>query len=142
MSAEVKQLPGEPIVIITYNDPWIPEKDTLAAGPIFAQLEQQFAGPIFRITDFRQLHISPGTMSAALMTVTKRGVVGAVADPRIQLLMVGTDVLVKTVRKSLAQGQYGELSTAPQLFSNTDDALVFARAKLARYAQDKREESK
>src|SRR5258708_4836703 len=121
MTAAVKQVPNEPIIMITYTEPWDPEQDTKKAGPLFAELEQRFEGPIFRITDFRPLNMSVADMAAALMVVTKRGVVGAVTDPRVRLLMVGKDVLVKTVRNSLAKGQYGELSVADELFSNTED---------------------
>ena len=135
MTADVKQVPGEPIIMIAYTEPWYPEKDTMQDGPLFAELEGKFEGPIFRITDFRGLNITAGDMATALMMVTKRNVVGAVADPRVHLLMVGHDAMVKVVRKSLAMGLYGELAAAPKLFSTTEAALAYAHTELANYAK-------
>ena len=137
MAVEVNQVPGEPIVIIKYTDPWVPEKDVLEAGPLFAELEKQFEGPIFRITDFRPLTITVSDIVAAVIAVTQRGVVGALADPRVHTLMVGKDVLVKAVQKNLASGKYGNLATPPKLFSTSEDALVYARAQIASFAKGK-----
>jgi len=131
MAFTVEKLPDEPIIIITFRNPSNPTEDY---GPLLdqvAKLCEGLEGPIYRITDLRQVNFSFSDMVVSIAEEFKSGRPGSAADPRIKAVLAASGELVKLAAESVKQEQYGAQSDTP-IFTSLDEAIAYARAELAK----------
>ena len=130
MTETLRRVPNEPIIIFT---PVM--SDAGAMHDIFARtaalLDEIGAAKVYRIVDLRSIEaqIRFGDMVQSLGVETKSGEAGSSSDPRMLDVMVATTDLLKFGAKSMGQEQY--LGRELPIFPTLDEALAFARAKIA-----------
>ncbi len=131
MSVSVHKLPDEPIIIVTYADPFKGSADVAAANHQVAALETQLPGEFYRIADLVNVHMDWNELLSALQTAAARET-GSLRDTRIHSIFVGSSENVALAVRSLSQRQYGSIEA--KLFSSVDEALDYARQEIANRA--------
>ena len=135
MAFTVEKLPDEPIIVITFRNPSNPTQDY---GPLLdqvAKLCEGLEGPIYRITDLRQVNFSFSDMVVAIAEEFKSGKPGSAADPRIRTVLAASGELVKLAAESVKQEQYGARNDTP-MFTSLDEAIAYSRAELAKKPEE------
>lgn len=129
MTNEVQRLPGEPIVIACFLDPFDATKEP---SEVFRQIfdlrdgiEDDHYYTVIDVTsvkgDFSSMVLTLGEAAKVLRQRT--------SDKQVKLAIVGSGTLVELAAKAMEQDQYG--SRKVSLFTSMEDALVTIRADLA-----------
>jgi hypothetical protein len=126
MPVNVKQIPQQPIVVITITEPYNRLKEAPVAEQQFQALTATIQGTIYRILDVTGWRIPFDDLVNALASDTRGG---TGADPRIRSIMVGTSEMAALAAKSMKQKQYGGREML--LFASMDEALAFIDTQLA-----------
>lgn len=131
MPYRVELLPNEPIVIVTLSEPFDWEKDIQATTARVAELTRHMAGPIYRISDMKQVSLDFSEVVTALASAT-RVVEGGLNDPRFRVVFISHEALLDLAEfgaRSASQKQYG-VTEPVQVFTNLDEALLHIRSEL------------
>lgn len=131
MPYNIELLPDEPIVIVTLSEPfdWVKDVETTTAQ--VADLTQHLDGPIYRISDMKQVSLDFSEVVTALASVTKVKN-GSFSDPRYRIIFISQKALVDLAEfgaQSASQEQYG-VAEPIQVFTDLDEALHYVRAEL------------
>ncbi len=104
MSYSVTRLENEPIIVVTYTDPFIPVEDIPGAHYETSELLRYMPGTIYRVIDAR---IPKGSLDSLVETLylSSRGKAGGTADPRIRSILVGTSEIVQRFAEAMKQKQ-------------------------------------
>lgn len=130
MPYDLKQLPGEPVLISTLLSPFDVENDLRAIGDETRGILENMPGTYYFITDTTQIdHITFGHVVFGLVAVTRGAASFLLRDDRLKPLFVATSTLARLATDSLKQKQYGGLSF--KVFRTLDEAIAFAREQIA-----------
>lgn len=122
MTVEIKQLPGEPIVIASIYEPIDMSVDPKTNRDECNAIARQTDGPLYRITDFSNFTLTFAQMVGGLAEDIK------FSEANIVHLMVGSTDMVKMQADAVKQEQYGARDV--QLFASVDEAIAYAREQI------------
>ncbi len=126
MPVTVEKLADFPVVIAVLegqvNIPTIQEMYRRSA-----ELCEGMDGPIFRITDVREVTTSFAEMLGVIREASK-GTPGSTTDPRFHPVFVGNNQWVRLVRDALRQPQFGGVNMP--LFTSREEAMVYIMDQL------------
>jgi hypothetical protein len=132
MAYELKQLEGEPIIVVTYKEPYSPGEDVIQTNRLVAQKLDNIEGAVYLINDIREVNLTFSrvvqTMAAAFNDNT------TLAPNRIHGIAVGASKMLKLFVDSAKQMQYGNIDVV--MFDTAEEAIEYARKKLAEEKQD------
>jgi hypothetical protein len=131
MPYSVDLLPNEPIVIVTLSEPFDWEKDIQATTARVADLTRHLEGPIYRISDMKQVSLDFSEVVTALAAATKAQE-GGFNDPRFRVVFISQEALLDLAEfgaRSASQAQYG-VAEPVQVFTDLDEALHHIRSEL------------
>ncbi len=121
MPVTVEKLADLPVVIAVLegqvNVPVIQEMYRRSA-----ELCEGIEGPIFRITDVREVTTSFAEMLGVIREASK-GTPGSTTDPRFHPVFVGNNQWVRLVRDAMSQPQFGGINMP--LFTSREDAMLY-----------------
>lgn len=127
MSYSVRRLPGEPIIVMTPTDAFVPSQDIVPMFIETATLMQDIPGKVYRIADDRAIHFTfSGVVSA--MTTAFRTHSHALADPRVVSIIVGKGQLVEMAAKAFQMRLRDAFSVV--VFDDMDQALDYCRERI------------
>jgi hypothetical protein len=130
MPFDVKQLPGEPIIISTLLPPFDVENDLRAIGEQTRSILQESPGTYYFITDTTHIdHITLRLVVFGLVAVTRGAASFLLKDERLKPIFVASSSMAKFAAESLTQKQYA--GRAFRVFQSLDDALAFCRQESA-----------
>jgi hypothetical protein len=125
VSAE--HLPNEPILIIKLYKEYVVGRDTAEMlSTVNSQIGENESG-LYSIYDLTEMKMSFGDLVMALSNQAQKAP-GAMADPRVTTVIVGSSELVKFGVEAFKQEQYGNLKFP--LFESVEEALSYAREQL------------
>jgi hypothetical protein len=125
MAHTTEALPGEPIIVTTYFEPYDPVSDVVEANHEAAELlgDHPF---VYYINDISQVEFSFSkvihTMASAFRDRSK------LEASRIRGIAVGTGKMLKIFIDGAKQFQYGEINI--ELCESVEEAVDFARSQL------------
>ncbi len=128
MPIHVQKLPNEPIIILTYIEPCIPNKDM---PPALAQVASYLnGGPslTYVINDLMNAKMDLGSMILS-MAENARGGPGSPADPRTRHALVSAARIVQIIKSALGQDQHGQ--TNLEVYPTLSEALTAVRQRIA-----------
>jgi len=120
----VKQLPNEPILLMTVSSPFDMEKDAPPLFALAAKTAEPIPGHVYCVYDLRKLELSFGDLVLGLSAQTGH-VAGSMSDPNITAVMIGSSEMLKLAEKAFQQKQYGEIGI--KLFGSVEDATNYVR---------------
>lgn len=125
MAHTTEALPGEPIIITTYSEPYDPVSDVVEANLEVAELLGDL--PLaYYINDIQQVEL---TFSKVIQTMSSAFRDRSSLDSsRIRRIAVGTGKMLKLFVEGAKQFQYGEINI--ELFESIEEAVAFARSQL------------
>ncbi|NLX09244.1 MAG: hypothetical protein GXY36_06275 [Chloroflexi bacterium] len=127
---EIKELPGEPIIVFHVRLPHVPQDDVSETLKTTAEFKQKMGGHIYRIVDLSLFNLS--FSDAMLGMAAERGAEGGVNDMEMSTIFVGSGEMVKFGAKAFQeQKQYGETNVV-FVCSTVEEGIAFARAELAK----------
>jgi hypothetical protein len=131
MSYTIEQLPGEPIVLVTFANPF----DIRTDIPLFVEeLRAIFDAspePLIDITDTRGLKIAFGDIVAGMAMLT-RGTMSVLNHPNVaRYIIVADSDLIRVAGQALGQRQYGNLRVS--VVKDPGEAQRLAREAVAQY---------
>jgi hypothetical protein len=88
-------------------------------------------GPVYCIYDIGSVYLGFSDLVMTLSTAI-RGTPGSASDPRVKVVIVGTDDLAQLASDASHQEQYGRLNSP--LFASMEEAVAYARAEIAQEA--------
>ncbi len=127
MKATIKKLPGEPIILVEYE-----EIDVETVKQVFLQSAELAEGEpdtVYRIVDFRNAN---GTVEDLknVVRIIREGVPGSSVDPKFRPVFVGRTDVTWFYETLLAQN---EQTVQPiPFFGNVEDALTFVRTHISK----------
>ncbi len=127
MGFSIELLPNEPIIITTASGK-LSAQDFADMFARSRKLLQGMAGPIYRISDFREATSSFMDL-LRMAQIASKGDEGTTSDPRIKAVLVGTNQWVNLARTIVAQPQYAAMNFPT--FETFEEALQYARAQLS-----------
>jgi len=89
---------------------------------------EQIEGPVYRITDLRQMDVTLADM-VEIIKEAGRGVPGSATDPRIVNIFVGKSHMTRFAADMLRLRRFGSVYSV--LMNTLDDALAYVRLKAA-----------
>lgn len=126
----LEKLPGEPILIMKSGDKADANTDQMEIVTRLEEATRGMEGPIYRITDISAAkEMDFGMLVAALAGDYHSGLPGSAGDPRIRVVLVSDNPLIKLGAQSVRQEQYGGMEPPP-VFSTLDEALDHCRKQL------------
>jgi hypothetical protein len=131
MPYKVELVPDEPIVIVTLSEPFDWEKDIRATTARVADLTRHMDGPIYRISNMKQVSLDFSEVVTALASAT-RVEEGGLNDPRFRVVFISQEALIDLAEfgaRSASQEQYG-VAEPIKVFTDLDEALRHIRAEL------------
>jgi hypothetical protein len=130
MTVEIKELPGEPIIVFYVRLPHTPEDDVRNSLEATAGFKKKIGGSVYRVVDLSAFNLS---FSEAMMGMAaERGAEGGVNDPEVSTVYVGSSEMVKFGAKAFReQAQYGKTNVV-FVCSTVDEGIAFARAEIAK----------
>jgi hypothetical protein len=128
MPAIVVKLPDEPIVVLTATDPFVPQEDLPAAYEEIAEVIDGIPGLVYCLYDISSVYLGFSDLVATL-GIAIRGLPGSASDPRVKVVIVGSDDLAQLASEASHQEQYHHLNFP--LFAVMEEAVDYARAELA-----------
>jgi hypothetical protein len=128
MPFTIEKLADEPIVLVTLSNPFDVKEDV----PLFAhQLQAVFdseAGPLWDVTDVRDLSIAFGDMVSGMAMIT-RGELGVLRHAKVcRFAIVASSNLILIAAKALGQQQYGAIPVT--VCESLDEAFATVRAEI------------
>jgi len=132
MPVTVKQLPQQPVIVLTVSEPFDAVEETPTAAVRFQELAAAIQGPVYRIIDVDQWDIPFGDLVAVLSLDANGGVK---ADPRIRTVVVGASELLALGMQAMKQQPSGTAQTL--IFPAMGEALTAVKAEIARAAVGK-----
>jgi hypothetical protein len=116
----LQEIPHEPIVVITYIDPYDPDD----IAPVFQYIADlaHFVPRIYVVDDLSQLDLNAGDLTVTLQQMANAGP-GSPSDPHALHMLVGTDEMITFAAEAADQEPYSSLDMA--FFPSIDDALAF-----------------
>lgn len=130
MSYQIQQLNDEPIIIITYQEPFDYGKDFDNVKDAIAARVEGIEGKIYEIHDARALQLSfPNLVIALASALLTRGKEYSHKD-RLVTIGVGSGPLFDIATKAAAQKQYGERSV--HVKTSLEEAIDFAHQEIAK----------
>jgi hypothetical protein len=130
MSFTIEALPDEPIVLIKVRGQSDSMKDYPQLLSQLGKLLEGREGPIYRISDFSEAdNMSFSDLVVALAQEYCGKIPGTAADPRIRVVLVSSNDMLKWGAESAQQEQYGGLD-APPIFPTLQEALAFCRVEI------------
>jgi len=129
MKVTAKRLPNEPILIIKLYKDYVVGRDTAEMlSTVNGQIGADESG-LYSIYDLTEMKMTFGDLVMALSNQAQKAP-GAMADPRVTTVIVGSSELVKFGAQAFQQEQYGNLKFP--LYESVDEALKYAREQLAK----------
>jgi hypothetical protein len=126
MKFAVERLPDTPVVLITIGDQYVVGKDTADLQMLVDSRVGAGETGLYAIWDLRKF---PMTFSALVQGMGNQAqkAPGAMADPRLNTIIIGSSELVKLGIEAFKQAQYGGLKFP--LYETVDEALAYVRAQ-------------
>ncbi len=125
MAHTTETLPGEPIIITTYFEPYDPVVDVIEANHEVAELLGDLPF-VYYINDISQVEFDfPKVIRTMTSAFRDRSTLPA---DRIRGIAVGSGKMLKLFVEGAKQFQYGEIDV--ELFEAVEEALAFARSQL------------
>ena len=124
MSVATRRIGNEPIIVVTFTDPFNDE-DAELGNQETARLIAEVNRPVYRIEDLTTLTIDFSTIVRGVGTVAQPNAAGTTRDPNARFIYVGQGEMVKMIVNSLAQEQYG--GNKYPAFATLDEAISYAR---------------
>ncbi|MEO8607120.1 MAG: hypothetical protein ABI690_04530 [Chloroflexota bacterium] len=123
MPVKVEQLPGEPILVVTYTGHMDVETVSMAFSESTV-LAEQVDGVVYRISDVR---LGEGDFGDVLKIIAeiRKGIPGSTADPKFKGVFVGGHQMVRLYADILKQEQFG--ATTIPFFKTMEEALDYIR---------------
>lgn len=134
MPIQVEQLPGEPIICASVEEPFEPQKDVPAMFQRYIALRQSINGPAALIFDFKNAHDAPNAFTR-IMYALAEAAKGIRASKQAQtsgppiLIFVGDGYSASMVTQAIEQRQYG--GRQAYLCTTQEEALALAREQLS-----------
>ena len=124
MPVEVKRLPDEPIIVLTYSG-------AVDAGTVESAFQQSIelidgiGGTAYRISDVRALQVDERRIGELFKLIIdlRRDKSGSSADPRIHGVFVGGHQLARIYADFMRQHQFG--GTLIPFYHTLDEALAY-----------------
>jgi len=127
MPFEIRQVPDEPIFVVTFSDPFTPE-DINGIEEIMTQKLRAIAGPICYLPDMRKVNVTFRDVVMGLAEAFKPGPNSFYRDERVHILTIGgTNELISQASQAAAKSQYGHVQI--EVYSDVDEAIAAARSK-------------
>jgi hypothetical protein len=125
----VRRLSGEPIIVMTPTDSFVPSKNIIPMFAETAALMKGIQGKVYRIADARAIHLTfSGIVSA--MAEAFRTHSDTLADPRVVSIIVGKGQLVEMAAKAFQRKARDAFSIV--VFDDMDKALAYCRERIAK----------
>lgn len=131
MAVMVEQYPELPVIVATVTGKMTIE-DARTIFSESAAIMDTMSGPVFRITDVRQMD-TDFTEVTAMLKEASHGQPGTTSDPRLQVVMVGGHALTRFYADAMRQSQFG--GVAVPVFQHIEDALTYITYRLSQTAQ-------
>lgn len=130
MTIEIKELPGEPIIVFYVRLPHTPEDDVRNSLGATAGFKKKIGGSVYRVVDLSAFNL---TFSEAMMGMAaERGAEGGINDADVSTIYVGSSEMVKFGAKAFQeQVQYGKTNVV-FVCSTVDEGIAYARAEIAK----------
>ncbi|MEM6284674.1 MAG: hypothetical protein AAF787_20970 [Chloroflexota bacterium] len=129
MAYEIKQIDNAPIWVATYTEPYNAIVDAGAVDAEMTSITAGMEGPIYYIPDLRATDVNFGQIVEGMAAAFQPGVKSFYNDPRVKILTVGTNELIKMATVAAASKQYGEIDI--QIFATPEEAIAHAQAEIA-----------
>jgi len=128
MTVEVKELPGEPIIVFHASLPHNPEDDIRIGLQGTVDFKKKMGAHVYRVIDLSKFNL---TFSEAMMGMAaERNSEGGVNDPEVSTIYVGSGEWVTFgVKAFQEQAQYGKTNVI-HVCSTVDEGIAFARADI------------
>jgi hypothetical protein len=127
MAFQTKYMTGEPIMVVLYAAA-LEFDDAAKVRQEVVKFKQAQGGHVYRVLDFSKTQLTFDIMVSAM--AEERNQPGGVGDPDVTTVFVGTAELVAFGVKAMKeQKQYGQAKV--ELFTSVDEAVAFARSKIA-----------
>lgn len=127
MVYSIQKLPDEPIIIDTHSEP-MEAIGYVNFATELSDVANSIQGPIYRISDLRDMTFSFPTLVHVLAEETKSGRPGSAGDPRVNLVLVAVDLVADLIKSSAQQKQYGGRNFP--IFDTVDAALAHVRKQI------------
>lgn len=127
MTTSVERIPGEPIILITLQG----RLDAHVMQNLYkqvAELAHHIEGPVYRITDLRQMEVTLADM-VEIIKEASRGFPGSATDPRVVNVFVGNSHMSRFAADMLRLRRFGGICCV--LMNTLEDALAYVRLKAA-----------
>lgn len=121
MSASVKQLPNEDVVIVSYAEPFNPAQDVTYAKHELEKILASKTGPVNAIVDLSQIRLSFADLVASMGQTVDPDSETAAQKGRLISTLVGSTALIKMAADAYAQEQYGGMKV--EIFPTVEAAL-------------------
>ncbi len=129
LKVTAQHLPNEPILIIKLYRDYVVGKDTAEMlSTVNEQIGENESG-LYSIYDLTEMKMSFGDLVMAMSNQAQKAP-GAMADPRVTTVIVGSSEMVKLGVQAFQQEQYGNLRFP--LYESVEEALKYAREQLAK----------
>jgi hypothetical protein len=127
MTTVLKQLPNQPVFVLTLTMPFDPLKEIPATNQQFREIISTISGVIYRIIDDSGVTIPFNDMIDVLAADTREGVG---ADSRVRTVIVGSGEIIEMGTKAAKEQQYGGADVP--MFGSMAEALAYVNAELAK----------
>ncbi len=130
MSATLRKLEGEPILIVTHQG-FLDIKAVEAVTVEIAQALAESDVPLYGIIDLRTVTTNMGELMRILVHQAT-GTRGTVSDRQGNVVLVGSHPLIRIFRRLLQRETFGGLLIP--IFSTLEEALTFTRKRIRKEA--------
>lgn len=126
MTYSLNKLPGEPIILATIHEDYVPKRDIVQSDAEGIRLLDTCQEPVFYIIDIRAL--TKITMDDVFLAVkhSAQDATSLFRHPNIrELLFVSTNPTVKTATEGLSHAAFGKINA--RTVDTLEEALAYAR---------------
>jgi hypothetical protein len=128
MAFTIEQLPGEPIWIITYEEPIDFKNDPVGVKSYLGEATADCPGVFYSVHDARDITVKFSDVVMGLAAAFRTSNFKLDAS-RGRMLVVGAEKLIRLAAESAKQVQYGGVHI--EIFDTMEEALAYAREQLA-----------
>jgi len=132
MTYEIKQINNKPIWVAILSEPYNPATDSQGVSQEMASLTEDVQGHIYYISDIRSVDVEFSDIVTGLAQAFKSGVQTFYTDPRVTIITVATDELVKMATEAVKQEQYGSIDI--KMYPSVEEAVAHAEELIAQEA--------
>jgi len=130
MSVEIEHLEDIPAIIAHFREPFTPNEDIITSIKQTAQILDTTEHKIFyRIDDLSNLNISFSDMVQGMAQSTQKNTPGSSLDPRLRVILVGSDDFILQIQNFAKQEQYGGMNLS--VFATIAEAKKYIRTQLS-----------